>query len=196
MSATVTALRSAGRNRVAVEVDGVEWRTVPAGVVLQSRLRVGCALDRATLRVVRRELRRAEALAVATRTLSAADQSALFVTEKLSRRGIAPRVRAEALDVLERSGLLDDRRAARSRAQSLAERGYGDGAIRADLERRGFDSEPADEAIAELAPETERARAIVRRRGPSLRTARSLAAKGFSPETVEAVCGAAFANDP
>ena len=196
MPPTVTALRGAGRNRVAVEVDGVAWRTVPAEVVVQARLHVGCALDRTTLRVVRRELKRAQALAVATRTLSAADQSTRLVGEKLSRHGVAPGVRAEALGVLERSGLLDDRRAARSRAQSLAERGYGDGAIRADLERRGFDSEPADEAIAELAPEAERATAIARRRGMSPRTVRSLAARGFSSETLEAVCGAAFANDP
>jgi SOS response regulatory protein OraA/RecX len=150
---TVTALRSAGRNRVAVEVDGVAWRTVPAEVVPHARLRVGCTLDRVTLRRVRRELRRADALAVATRTLVAADQSTRLVTERLSRRGVAPRVREEALGVLARSGLLDDRRAAVSRAQALAERGYGDGAIRADLERRGFDSEPADEAIGELVPE-------------------------------------------
>ena len=196
MPPTVTALRGAGRNRVAVEVDGVAWRTVPAEVVVQARLHVGCALDRTTLRVVRRELKRAQALAVATRTLSAADQSTRLVGEKLSRHGVAPGVRAEALGVLERSGLLDDRRAARSRAQSLAERGYGDGAIRADLERRGFDFEPADEAIADLALEAERATAIVRRRGMSPRTARSLAARGFSPETLEAVCDAAFANDP
>jgi SOS response regulatory protein OraA/RecX len=196
MPPRVTALRSAGRNRVAVEVDGVAWRTVPAEVVLQARLRVGCTLDRVTLRAVRRELRRAEALAVATRTLAAADQSTRLLTERLSRRGVAPRVREEALGVLERSGLLDDRRAAVSRAQALAERGYGDGAIRADLERRGFDSEPADEAVGELVPEAERAKAIVRRRGLSLRTARALTAKGFSPETVEAVCGGAFANDP
>jgi SOS response regulatory protein OraA/RecX len=196
VSSTVTALRSAGRNRVAVEVNGLAWRTVPAEVVLRARLRVGCTLDRTTLRVLRRELRKAEALTVATRALSAAEQSTHVLAEKLSRRGVAPQVRVEALGVLERSGLLDDRRAARSRAQSLAERGYGDGAIRADLERRGFDSEPADEAIAVLAPERERARAIVTRRGLSLRTARSLTAKGFSPETVEGVCGAVFANDP
>jgi SOS response regulatory protein OraA/RecX len=196
MPPKVTALRSAGRNRIAVEVDGLAWRTVPAEVVLQVRLRVGCTLDRAALRAVRRELKRTEALTVATRVLSAADQSARVLDERLSRRGVAPRVRAEAVGILERSGLLDDRRAAVSRAQALADRGYGDGAIRADLERRGFDSEPADEAVAELVPEPERAKAIVRRRGLSLRTARALTAKGFSPETVEAACGAAFANDP
>jgi SOS response regulatory protein OraA/RecX len=193
---TVTALRSAGRNRVAVEVDGVAWRTVPAEVVVQLGLRVGCTLGRPMLRAVRRELRRAEALTAATRVLSAADQSTRALDERLSRRGVAPRVRAEAVGILERSGLLDDRRAAVSRARALAERGYGDGAIRADLERRGFDSEPADQAVDELAPEAERAKAIVRRRGLSVRTAQALTAKGFSPETVEAVCGAAFANDP
>jgi hypothetical protein len=39
------------------------------------------------------------------------------------------------------------------RAERLAERGYGDAYIRADLERRGL---PVDGALATLEPESER----------------------------------------
>ena len=61
---SVTALR-ARRGRVEVEVDGSPWRTLPLEVVGRSGLLVGLELDRPRLRLVRRELRRAEALAAA-----------------------------------------------------------------------------------------------------------------------------------
>jgi SOS response regulatory protein OraA/RecX len=194
--ATVTALRRAGPNRVAVEVDGAPWRTLPAQAVLNARLRVGAALDRPTLRLLRRELRRAEALAVATRILATSDQSALALRKRLERRGIEPRVRQETVQVLERSGLVDDRRTAAARAQALAARGYGDAAIAADLERRGFDRASAAAALAALEPESERAAEIAAHRGTSPKTAHFLASKGFSDEAVEAACGVDFANDP
>ena len=62
--------------------------------------------------------------------------------------------RSDALDELERLGYLDDERTASLRAARLAERGYGDAYIRADLERRGLASEAA---LAALEPEAERA---------------------------------------
>ena len=194
--AVVTALRRAGCDRVAVEVDGAAWRVLPAEVVLKARLRVGSTLDRPTLRLLRRELRRAEALAAAARALAVSDHSERALTEKLARRGIAPAVRAEAIRALERSGLVDDRRAASSRARALAERGYGDAAVVADLERRGIDSAIIEQALAALQPETDRAALVVGKRGAGPRTARFLGSRGFSPEAVEAACGVDFANDP
>jgi len=62
--------------------------------------------------------------------------------------------RRETLDHLERLGYLDDARTAATRAERLAERGYGDAYIRADLERRGL---PSEEAMSLLEPEAERA---------------------------------------
>jgi regulatory protein len=102
--------------------------------------------------------------------------------------------RADTLDTLERVGYVDDARFAAARAAALAGRGYGDDAIRHDLETRGIDAECADEAIGVLDSERERARALVERLGRSVRTAQQLARKGFGQESLEAALGADVAE--
>jgi SOS response regulatory protein OraA/RecX len=82
--------------------------------------------------------------------------------------------------------VVDDRRFALGRAQALAARGSGDALIRADLEARGIASENLAAALEALEPETERAAAIVSRRGPGLKTARYLGARGFGDDAVRA----------
>jgi regulatory protein len=193
---TVTALRADRRGRVRVELDGTAWRTVPEEVAAQAGLREGRVLDRPALRVLRRELRRSEALAIATRALRARDLSKQQISERLQRAAIDPKTRRESIATLTRAGFLDDRRVAGARARSLADRGYGDAAIRHDLERKGVTKELVDASLEELEPEAERVSRVVQRRGQSPSTARYLAGKGFSGEAVEAVLGARFANDP
>jgi SOS response regulatory protein OraA/RecX len=170
---TVTALRERPRGRVDVELDGAPWRTLPADAVVRSGLLVGRTLDREAARTLARELRRAEALGVAVRALRHRD---------LSRRALEARIaspaRDEAIRALERSGILDDRRAASSRAAALAARGWGDEAIRYRLEQEGFSEEPLEAALAALEPEHERAGALLARG----RSRRWLAARGFAPE--------------
>ena len=97
--------------------------------------------------------------------------------------------RADALDTLERVGYVDDRRVARTRAEALAGRGFGDEAIRADLEQHGVAVEARDEALAGLEPEAVRARALVDRLGRTAKTAGRLARKGFSADALEAALG-------
>ena len=90
---------------------------------------------------------------VALRALRAADRSRAELDARLERRGFSAEERAAALDGLARLGYLDDERTAALRAERLADRGYGDAYIRADLEQRGL---PAEAALAALAPESER----------------------------------------
>ena len=183
----VTALRSAGRGRgVRVELDGELWRTLPLEVVVRAGLAQGRPLDRAQLRVLRRELRRHEALQASTAALRARDLSTRELEERLRRRDIAPAEREAAIEVLRGAGLVDDERFARSRARTLADRGYGDAAVLADLERRGLDAEIVAAALDELEPEQARAAAIVARRGGGVATAKFLARRGFEDDTVEA----------
>jgi len=167
---TITRLRERPRGRVEVDLDGVPWRTLPAEVVVRCGLLAGCALDRETARALARDLRRSKALARAAQALRHRD---------LSRQALATRLpapaREEALDVLERSGYLDDARTAAGRAAWLAERGWGDEAIRVRLEQEGFVGEPLAGALEDLEPEPDRAKAL-RERG---RTERWLAARGF-----------------
>jgi SOS response regulatory protein OraA/RecX len=163
--------------------------------VARAGLRVGTALDRPRARAVRQELRRAEALDAAARSLRTGDRSRAELVRRLERRRLPTGARAEAVETLERLGLVDDRRAAEARAAALASRGYGDAAIRYDLGLRGFDDAAAADALASLEPERARAERLVRRRGAGPATARSLAARGFGEDAVEAAAAGAVAGD-
>jgi regulatory protein len=189
MPATVTALRERPRGLVDVELDGRPWRTLPADAVVRGGLLVGSAIDREAARTLARELRRANALGAAVRTLRHRDLSSRRLSERLAARGIASGARADALAALERSGVLDDDRAAEARAAGLADRGHGDEAIRYRLEEEGFPPEAVAEALGRLEPERDRARALAGRRGPGLATARWLAARGFDEASIEAAVG-------
>lgn len=190
----VTALRERPRGRVEVELDGAPWRLVPADAVVRAGLRVGGRLDRETARTLGRELRRAQALGVAVQALRYRDHSRRSLEQRLERRNVRPDARDAALEALERTGLVDDTRVAAARAEALADRGYGDAAIRFDLERQGLAGEVVAGAVAELPPERERARRLVQRRGADAKTARWLAGRGFDAASVEDAIGP-FAAD-
>jgi SOS response regulatory protein OraA/RecX len=192
---TVTALRDDRRGRVAVELDGAPWRVLPVDVVARAGIAEGRTLDRSALRLVRHELRRAEALRVAARALRSRDLSRRRLEERLERAAVPPAAAAETITTLEHTGLLDDARVADARAHALAGRGYGDDAIRHRLASEGISDDLAAEAVAALAPEAERARALLERRGPGSRTARYLAGRGFGEDAVEAALGAGFGQE-
>jgi regulatory protein len=185
----VTALHPERRDRVRVDLDGAPWRTLPAAAVVAAGLRVGRGLDRPLVRELARALRRAAALEAAGRALARRDRSPAGLAALLERRGVAPAQGTEAVETLERLGYVDETRFAHARATSLAARGYGDEAIRFDLEREGADADAIEEAMAALEPELERASALVAAGGDRARNARRLLAKGFSPEAVEAAAG-------
>ena len=131
--------------------------------------------------------RKTEAVDAAVRLLAHGDRSRAELETRLAARGIAPDALSDALETLERVGAFDDERTAALRAATLAERGYGDAWIRAELERRRL---PAEEALAGLEPERERAGRIVAERGGGAATARYLARRGFDEDTVEAAFAA------
>jgi SOS response regulatory protein OraA/RecX len=190
---TVTALR-ARRGRVDVELDGRPWRTLPVDAVGRAGLSVGLELDRPRVRLLRRELRRAEALAVAGRALRTRDLSTRALEERLAR-DVAPAARDEAVGVLTRAGLVDDRRVAENRAAALAGRGYGDAAIAHDLRGRGLEPDDIATAVALLEPEADRAARLVESRGPGPRTARYLTARGFGEDACAAALETGFGQD-
>jgi regulatory protein len=185
----ITALHERPRGKVEIELDGAPWRLVPADAVVRAGLQVGRALDRETARTVGRELRRAEAIGAAARALRYRDLSRKRLDERLERRGTRPDARADALAALEQAGIVDDRRTGSLRAEALAERGYGDAAIRFVLEGEGLAAEVVAEALAALEPEVERARRQVAKRGWGLKTMRWLVARGFDEATLEAAAG-------
>ncbi len=188
--AVVTALRVAGRRSVAVELDGVRWRTLPLEAVVRAALAVGGELDRPRARTLARERRRLAALEVAARALRSRDRSEQDVRARLERQGVPANERDRAVETLASAGVLDDRRYAAGRAESLARRGYGDAAIRADLEQGGVDAERIAAALEELEPERDRAETQLVRLGGGLRALRSLARRGFAEESLEGLVAA------
>jgi regulatory protein len=181
---TVTALRAVGRQRVAVELDGTPWRTLPLEAVVRAGLANGVLLDRPRARELARQLRRLAALRAATTALQRRDRSARELEQRLDQRGIAPVERERTLATLRSAGLVDDSRFARERARTLASRASGDALIRDDLERRGIDPDEIEAALAGVEPEAERVAAVVSRRGPGAKTARYLASRGFGEDAV------------
>jgi regulatory protein len=184
--ANVTGLHVTGA-RVAVELDGRPWRTVPLEVVAAEGLAVGVELDRKRARALARALRRHRAERVAVRALARREHSRATLEARLVRSGVPADQREEVLGRAARAGLVDDERFAAIRARHVADRGSGDLLVLHDLERHGIDDARAREAISGLEPEAERAAGIVAARGVSTRTIRYLASRGFSEETLEAL---------
>ena len=132
-------------------------------------------------------MRAPDAFELGVRALRVRDLSAASLTERLERRGAAADERKDAVERLKSLGYVDDERFALGRAELLASRGAGDLLIADDLDRHGVDGQTAAAAIAALTPERVRAANVVDERGPSLRTMRYLAAKGFGEDTIEGV---------
>jgi SOS response regulatory protein OraA/RecX len=191
---TVTGLSERKRSRVSVELDGREWRVLPADAVVRAGLAVGRPLDRGTARQLAREIRRARALTQATRTLAATARSRGELEQRLARAGHAEAAREDVLESLDRAGLVDDARLAESRASVLARRGYGDAAIRADLRKRLIGTEEAADAVDALEPEITRLESLVAGKEVTPALLRRLAGRGFSRDALGEL-GTMFAQE-
>lgn len=179
----VTAVRVVGI-RAAVELDGAPWRTLPLAAVVEAGLATGVALDRPRARTLARAARRHRAETTALGALARRDHSVASLDARLARAGVRQPERRDAVERAHLAGLVDDVRFAATRARLLADRDKGDVLILDDLVRAGVQERDARAAVAVLEPEHERAARIVAQRGVSVRTARFLAARGFTEETV------------
>ena len=134
--------------------------------------------------------RRRSALETATAALARADRSAAGLAAYLERRGATADAAARAVEQLAEAGYVDDGRYAERRAEVLAGRGHGDAAIRFDLKKNGIDADAIEEALAGLAPERDRAAALLGGAPTALAGARRLAQKGFSADAIESALAA------
>jgi SOS response regulatory protein OraA/RecX len=185
----LTAVRRARPGRVELEVDGKRWRMVPDAVVLRCGLAPGVELDRPLLRSLRRELRAAEALGLALRAVSRQELSTRRLHDRLAARGVRSGPAEGAVARLTSAGVVDDARAAGSRARALAERGWGDAAVATRLAREGFAADDVREALAGLRPERDRAADLAATAADPPAAWKLLARRGFAPETLEDVVG-------
>ena len=124
---------------------------------------------------------------LALRALSVRDRTAAELDARLAEQGVEHGRAEEALGALAAPATSTTAASRHARAASLAERGSGDALIRDDLARRGLSRELVEEAVDGLEPERDRAERIVARRGPSPKTARYLASRGFGEDTIEGV---------
>jgi regulatory protein len=131
----------------------------------------------------------------ALRALRHRDLSVRELDARLQARGYDEPEREAAIETLVRTGVVDDARYAESRARQLAGRGAGDALIRHTLARAGVEPQVADDALLTVAPEVERARIVVERRGGGPKTARYLLGKGFSDDVVADVVAAESARE-
>ena len=129
-------------------------------------------------------------LEVAAKALAHRDRSAANLTAYLEQRGAAPEEASRAVARLREAGYVDDARYASARAEALAERGYGDEAVRFELEQDGVSPDDVDAALAPLGPERERALSVLRAAKTPAAAIRRLAAKGFSGDSIEAALAA------
>ena len=125
-------------------------------------------------------------LETAVRALRRRDHTAASLGAYLDLRGVGREERDAAVTRVRELGYLDDERFAARRAERLVARGCGDAFIAFELERGGVSPVLAEEVIAMLEPEAERAARIVACRGTGARTLRYLAAKGYSAEVLDA----------
>ena len=132
---------------------------------------------------------------LAATSLRYRDRSRQELDARLARAGVDDDARADALDTLERVGYVDDGRLAAARAAALAGRGYGDEAIRHDLSGRRVAAEAIEAGLEALAPERERAAALVERLGRTRKVAARLARKGFGHDSIESALGGDLAED-
>jgi regulatory protein len=126
-----------------------------------------------------------DATELALRALRHRNRSRHELSQRLQRAGIPADEREATLDRLTEAGLVSDERYAEERARLLAQRGLGDRLIRQDLRRQGVERESVERALAQLAPEDERAVEIFERRGGEARALRYLSGKGFSAEILD-----------
>jgi SOS response regulatory protein OraA/RecX len=179
----VTALRVVG-TRAAIELDGAPWRTLPLAAVVEAGLAAGVTLDRARARTLARAARRHRAETAVLAALARRDHSVTSLDARLVRAGVREPERRDVVERAQLAALVDDARFAEVRARTLADRGKGDALILDDLVRAGVAERDARAAVAVLEPERARAARIVAQRGVSIRTARFLATRGFTEETV------------
>jgi regulatory protein len=135
-----------------------------------------------------------DAVEQALRALRHRERTVGQVDAHLAERGFGEHEREAAIETLARTGLVDDRRFAESRAVTLARKGAGDALIQHDLDAAGVDREIVEDALATLDDEAARARQVVDRRGASARTVRYLVAKGFSVDVARTVVAESMAD--
>jgi regulatory protein len=148
------------------------------------------------------------ARSIVLRQLALQPRTRAELAKTLERRGVPDDVAEEVLGRLSDVGLIDDKAFAQAWVESRhAGRGLAKRALAYELRKRGVDDEAVNEAVDQVAPETElaTARALVAKKLRSTRTLGSdvrirrlagmLARKGYAPGLAVRVVKEALADE-
>ena len=202
MPATIRTLRQTSSERLSVELDSGEEIAATVALAAELRLFAGKTLEEPELD----SLRSSAALSLcrnrALELLSYRPMSARELREKLVQKGESPENAEAAALWLQDRGFLDDGRYAAMVVRHYAGKGYGEGRVRQELQRRGVPREYWEDALRQLPPGEEKLDAYLaaRLRDPSDRkevqkVSAALFRRGFSWEEIRAAL-ARFQADP
>ncbi len=147
---TITSIKQSSPGRLTVCLDDGEEIRSTLGVVTELRLFTGRELDGAAAEELRLSSHRALAREQALELVSRRQMSRRELETKLRRKGVDPETAAYCGAWLLDRGLLDEAAYAAAVVRHYAAKGYGEGRVRAELQRRGIPRELLDEALTVL----------------------------------------------
>ena len=188
---TITSIKQSSPGRLTVCLDSGEEIRSTLGVVTELRLYTGRELDEDAAEALRLSSRRALARERALEYVSQRQMSRRELETKLRQKGFDPDTAAYCGEWLLEKGLLDEGAYAAAIVRHYAAKGYGEGRVRAELQRRGIPRELLDEALSAMPEDTSKIDRFIasRLRDPGDRDeVRKLSAalyrRGFSGEEI------------
>ena len=151
---TITSIRQTSPGRLTITLDSGEELRSTLGVVTELRLFTGLVLDEAAAEELRLASGRALARERALELVSQRQMSRRELETKLRQKGVDPGTASYCGAWLLDRGLLDEAAYAAAVVRHYAAKGYGEGRVRAELQRRGIPRELLDEALAAMPEDT------------------------------------------
>lgn len=138
------------QERVLVYLEEGDPLRITQNELLQFGLYQGMDLSPELVVQLQKTGKRSESRVKAARMASGRMLSRKELTNRLSRKGVAPEDAAETADWLESLGAVDDAAYAGVIARHYAANGYGPGRVRQELQKRGVPRELWDDALSQL----------------------------------------------
>ena len=193
MPVSIKSLRQTSAERVSIEMDSGEEIKASLSLIAELRLYAGKTMEEQELQALRSSAGLALCKTRAVELLSYRPMSAKELRDKLQQKGEAPENAEAAAAWLQEKGLLDDGRYAGMVVRHYAGKGYGQGRIRQELQRRGIPRDLWEEALEQLPEQEDEITSFLRSRlrDPEDRSqvqkvSAALIRRGFSWEEIRA----------
>lgn len=193
MPVSIKSLRQTSAERASIELDTGEEIKASLSLIAELRLYAGKMLEEQELEALRSSAGLALCKTRAVELLSYRPMSAKELRDKLQQKGEAPENAEAAVAWLQEKGLLDDGRYAGMVVRHYAGKGYGQGRIRQELQRRGIPRDLREEALEQLPEQEDKIASFLRSRlrdpedrAQVQKVSAALIRRGFSWEEIRA----------